>query len=61
MVERLLCTQEVRSSILLGSIMVSEAKAVAALVCGTSHSGFDPRQTPQMEDTAEWTATRLEI
>jgi hypothetical protein len=26
--------------------MVSEAKAVAALVCGTSHSGFDSRQTP---------------
>lgn len=27
-------------------LMVSEAKVVEALVCGTSHSGFKSRQTP---------------
>jgi hypothetical protein len=39
--------------------MVSEAKAVAALVCDASLSGFDSRQTPS-EDAAKWLATGLE-
>lgn len=34
--ERLFCTQEVAGSTPARSMMVSEAKAVAALVCGTS-------------------------
>ncbi len=29
------------------------------LVCGTSYSGFDSRQTPS-EDAAKWSATGLE-
>ncbi len=41
-------------------MMVSEAKAIAALACEASHNGFESRQTPQMEDTAEWTASGLE-
>jgi hypothetical protein len=32
----------------------------AALVCETSISGFESRQSPQMEGAAEWTATGLE-
>ncbi|BAT53036.1 hypothetical protein NOS3756_19950 [Nostoc sp. NIES-3756] len=40
--------------------MVSEAKAIAALVCGTSHSGFKSRLTPLKEDAAKWWATGLE-
>lgn len=39
--------------------MVSKAKAVAALVCETSNSGFKSRQTP-LEDAAKWLATGLE-
>ena len=38
---------------------MSEVKAVATLVCDTSHSGFDSRQTP-LEDAAKWSATDLE-
>ena|GEM_PF-3993918 len=41
-------------------LVVSEAKEVAALVCGTSNSGFKPRQTPFKEDTAHGRATGLE-
>lgn len=39
--------------------MVFEVKAVETLVCDTSHSGFDSRQTP-LEDAAKWSATDLE-
>ena len=39
--------------------MVSEVKTVETLVCGTSHSGFDSRQTPS-EDAAKWSATDFE-
>ena len=38
---------------------MSEAKLVAALVCGTSNSGFESRQAP-LEDAAKWLATGLE-
>jgi hypothetical protein len=40
--------------------MLTETKAIEVLVCETSISGFESRQSPQMEGAAEWTATGLE-
>lgn len=51
--------QEVESSILSGST-VTEAKAIAALVCDISLSGFESRQSPQMESMANGLATGFE-
>ncbi|CBN54458.1 conserved hypothetical protein [Kamptonema sp. PCC 6506] len=56
--ERFSCKEEVVGSTPIRST-VSEAKVVAALVCGTSNNGFNSRQTP-LEDAAEWPATGLE-
>lgn len=58
--ERFSCTEEAVGSTPTRST-VSEAKVVAALICGISNRGFEFPQTPQfMEDAAEWTATGLE-
>lgn len=39
---------------------VTEPEVVEGLVCDTSVSEFNSRQSPQMEGAAEWTATGLE-